>query len=553
MTFKTQLALSITASVFLLSACGGGDDMSIRPVEQSQILEQIRAFDAPEADLSTADKALEYMDLAEPGTFTWDKKSGSGGQVEFVNLILPDSGGQIDRLKLSGLHLQDGNPQFQVIEIEGLEYKDVLGEPFVTIEKGRLNVSQDLKDDILSNIGFMEVGDLFDDLDYLGWEPLASGGGYLQGFRLANRRLTLTSEFLGWAPEEEADHISLLVNNFSIKPDGRFADEDDLNISFDHVSLLGFDVFGTDSADYSDRNIYNVFDQGHKSAVIDNLEVALDSFFLKLPSLRSGLIGDPAGAFTNETDIPSLTMGFTDEPFSFELDNIYQLFQQAGLETAELSYRSKFLLNADTDTASAEYFDITVKDAFNVVADFEASGYQSFISTLIAFDKVVERGGSDIASRVTVFKDMQAQLDTATSGMDLGFVELSITDNNGLEKVFDAMAASQDVSVAVAKQQAKAYAMMMTLGIKDDFQSSVAEDFANSAQSFVTKGGQLKFSVRPDEGFNFGTALQDYQTYLKSDNSSQAREDGIREIDEDAPQSLRDIFGPMNIDFQHVE
>ena len=553
MTSKTQLTLMLTASACFLSACGGGDDMAIRPLEQGQIIKQISAFEAPEADFSTANQALEYMQLAEPGSFTWDKKSGSGDKVEFVNLILPDNGGHIDKLKLSGLHLEDGNPHFQTIEIEGLEYKDVLGDPYVTIEKGRLNVSQNLKDDITSNVGFMDVTSLFEDLDYLGWEPLASGGGYLQGFRLSNRRLSLNAEFIGWAAEDEADHVSVLMENFAIKPDGRFADEDDLNVSVDHVSLLGFDVFGMDSSRYSDRNMYNVFDQGHESAVIDNLDVSLDSFFLKLPSLRSGLVGDPEGAHSNETEIPSLSMGFDDEPFSFELDNIYQMFQQAGLEKAELSYRSKFLLNGKTDTASAEYFDIIIKDAFNVTADFEANGYKTFISTLIAYDKVVERGGDDIASRITVLKDMQEKMEAATSGMDLGFVELNITDNSGLEKVFDAMAASQDVSVDVAKQQAKAYAMMMTLGIKDDFQSSVAEDFANSAQSFVTKGGQLKLSIRPDEGFNLGTAMQDYQDYLKSDNSDEAREDGIREIDEDAPESLRDIFGPMNIDFQHVE
>jgi len=94
------------------------------------------------------------------------------------------------------------------------------------------------------------------------------------------------------------------------------------------------------------------------------------------------------------------------------------------------------------------------------------------------------------------------------------------------------MAADQDVSLDVVQQQAKGGAMLMTLGVTNPYLSDLATDFAESAQAFVINGGDLKFSISPDDDFELGPA------FIESQTSSE--------------RSSKEIFGPLNADFEHI-
>lgn len=561
MTLKTCLGASVAAIALMLSGCGGGDAMEIAPVEQSELIDSIEGFQVDAIDLSTSKEALEYMGLTEEGQYAWDKKTVSGDQVVITNLILPDEGGKIDRLELSGAHLENGNPLFQSIEVQGLVYNNVLGKPVTTIERGRLNISGELKEDIVSNIGFLEVDSLFDGMNYLGWETLASGGGYMQGLTFSNRRISMEVGFLGWAPEEEDNHVSFLIDDLAIKPQWRYEATNALVMTLDHASAAGYDTIGMDSREYSDYNIYNVFDQGYESLIVENLDVSVDSFKMNLPSFRAGLAGDRDGKYTNETDMPVMTLGFDDEPFAGQLMSLWQMFDASGLETAELSLKAKVNLDAETDHAEMESFDLVMKDAFEVTMDFNVTGYQNFIAELIDYSHLsTDVDGDNFEKWMEQLEVQEEQMKAARSGLDVDFFEGALIDQNGLEKVLASMAETQDVSVDVAQQQAKAYAMMMTLGLDNDFQTEIATDFATNAQSFLTEGGQLKFSVRPDEDFSLGVAMEQYERFTTTDSDyariieekSRLKQSGIEDLDSKEPESIKDIFGPMNIDFEHL-
>ncbi len=564
MILQNYMGGALIVTALILSGCGGGNKLEVGPVEKSALIEQVEAFKADDIDLTSFGQALEYMGLDEEEAYSWDSKNRAKGRVTYTNLILPDERGTIGRLEISGAHLQDGNPLFQVIEVENLEYLNVLGKPITSIRKARLNVSQDLKDNIVNNVGYLEVDSLFDDIDYLDWEPLSSGGGYVEGLSLQNRQLTVDVEFLGWAPEAEDRHISFLVDDLTIKPQWRYEDTGALNLTLDHISASGFDTVGLDSNSYEDYNIYNVFDPGYQSVVVTGFDASVDTFKIKLSEYRSGLTGDPEGEYVYETDMPSLTVAFDEEPYNYSLTTLWEMFDATGLDSVDFSHKARINLDVVADTAKSEYFDIGMKDAFDLKLDFDVTGYNGYISELINYSMILIDEDVDYSDLIDKLEAQEEKVSLAGAGLDLNVFDMVLTDTNGIEKVFASMAKTQDVSVDVARQQAKAYAMMMTLGLDNDFQRELAQDFAESAQSFIEEGGRLKLSVSPEEDFSLGEAMAQYETFNSGGESeyADAIEDGlsdksdlsgsIKDLDAEEPQSLKDIFDGLNIDFEHI-
>ena len=151
MTLKSTLSLSVMTGFLLLIGCSGADTYEIAPVDAIWLTEQIEAERLERQNKDSRLEALQNLDLAEPGLFSWDEKNETGQNVEFINLELPDDGGEIGKLVLSGLHMKEGSPLYTSLQIEDAVFTAYQGQEFARLKKARLNFSPELNTHILNS------------------------------------------------------------------------------------------------------------------------------------------------------------------------------------------------------------------------------------------------------------------------------------------------------------------------------------------------------------------------------------------------------------------
>lgn len=525
-----------------LVACGNKSG-SIAPLSEKDIVKSVDKL-LPETDGAgyNDELALTILDLNEPGEYVWDSKTGDNGKYEFRGLGFGDEKGGIDRLVLNGVHMRgDAGPYVDSIVIEGLTHTPPGNNWTETLGKGKIvfddrpalldgGFSNVLTSVLMDGKGLATIpGAYFDDVvikpsedfqikaDFIGWTPGDKPGQIsfaLQDMDLLNfqpARITLSEDTETEAEVERAPYLKFSAQHVSGK-----------NIGLESLSLAAPFNFNI--------NAMNPFDRSYDSLVIDDLNLIFDGMVADIPEMRSGLTGNPKGRYSQGTEIAEFKLGFEREPNNPELYNIWNIFAGLGQDKWTLSYKSKVDLDIKADLATTDYMDLVIKDGGALSVDYEMGGY--FHNQTIMQEVNTQLKDARLSGKAPDIEALRAKMDDAFSKLSLGGMEVVLDDNSLLEKVLAHMAADQDVSLEVARQQAKAYAMLLTLGVSDPYLSSLADDFAQSAQSFVVNGGGLTFTVKPDEGFELGAAL----------TQSRSAEDA----------DTKALFGPLNADFEHI-
>jgi len=535
----------LTFSLLALSGCGG-DDVRVEPMSQDWMVEQIDgAVVSRKVDSANSEKALAKLDLLTPGLFTWDNRKGGSGNYTFEALVLPANGGTIDSLSFSGLRMEgNSGPYFDSIAVRGVALNEFDGTPKITVENARFNVSPEMVEDIARTSEFVGVDSFLEDAGYLDLETLITAGSYAENVVSYRSEGEARLGFVGWIPGTEDFHVSALAEdgNVSTGP-SKDPNNPEMVVKFDALSLKNYDAFNRVHMKPGTLARYNFFDQGFESFTAENLKLSYDGLVLETKSARIGLEGDLEGKHAHIMDVPSVAIDYERAPINRYLISNWERFEQLGYDSLDLSVKTKVNLDANNDTVRSEYFDITMDGAFNISGEFTIKGSNHLLTTLEDFQRKLYSDNVPLGELRKSYKDVMSD---AYSKLDIENVDFVLDDETALENMLQSMATEQDVSIDVARQQMRGYAMMMTLGVEDKFQASIAEDFALSAQDFLSKGGGMRFSIKPAPDYSLPEAYADYQRFHGPAIFKQDSDDAAE------PKTMEEIFGPLNMDFEHI-
>ena len=534
---KCGLLLGCTVSLW---ACSG-KSQTIQKLDQKDIVKSVdRLKPETDGDGFKDDLALTILDLDVPGDYVWESKSGGQGDYEFRGFGFGDEKGGIDRLVLNGVHMRgDAGPFVDSIILEGLNYTSADGQWTESLAKGKIvfNDRPAVLDEGFENVLSSVLLD--------GRGLMTMPGAYFDNLTIRpSEDFEINADFLGWTAGDSKEKISFaledmdLVNfeaariTLSDEVDNEKPRTPHLKFSAKHLSAKNMEVaaLSTRNPFSLNMNTINPFERAYDSLVADDMSLIFDGMNMDIPSLQSGITGNVESTYSRLTSAPSLTLEFDREPNDPELYSIWNIFDGLGQEKWALNYKSKIDLDVRQDRASVDYMDLVIEDGGQVSVDYQIGGYyhhQKIMNDVRA--KMTESRQSGAAPDM---ESIQTEMKNAFSKLSLSRLEIVLDDNSLLEKILGHMAADQDISLDVARQQAKAYAMLMTLGVSDPYMSALADDFAESAQSFVVKGGGMKFSINPEDGFMLGEAI------IESQSGEEV--------------STKTLYSPLNADFEHI-
>jgi len=534
----TKFIWAAGAALMLTSLAGcGKQTQKVGAVEKAAIINSVEELGAPKNRSSSDDElALKVLGLLEPGEYKWESRTGDNGNYEFLGLGFGDSDARIDRLVLTGLHMKEAiGPFVDSVTIEGLVSEQEDGTWVQKLKKGQVYYSEEFWAEtgtfdarlISPHASIQALYQMIQTSD-------ADSAAYFQDLTVnVGNDMQSSAAFIGWMPGTDVDEISFRLDDIQFNmATGGVEDANEITMSVTQASAvdivpreIDFDIGVS-----FDFVAINPFDTSFDSLVVDDLELAMDGMNLEIPSLISGLNGNVKGAYSRGTNIPELSLEFEQEPGNPVLFPLYEIFSGMGQDSWEFSYSSKVDLNVKQDRAKTDHIRLVMEDGAELTMAYDMSGFNEFKTEMIAIQARVKE--SRETGTVLNFEEFQKDYNSAISGLSLDQLDIYLDDNSLLDKALNTMAKNQDVSLDVARQQAKAYAMLMTLGIDDPYMSALAEDFAENAQKFVLEGGGLKFSVNPEDGFKLGAAMID---------SDQAEDE-----------KAKALFEPLNADFQHI-
>lgn len=534
---RSRGALFLSASMVFtmgLSACGK-NSQSLDALNSGDIVKTVKAFDYKgESYAETAEQALDMLGLWETDTITWDSRDGSAGDYVYTGVKLPN--GRIDTLTLKDVHMRGPlGPFVSTMEIEGLEYLDADGTRRTRLDKGQVNFTTELHNHVNNKIRFVGVEDLFNDLMTLEMGPLFTGSGYFDGLSaMVGDRVEMTTDFVGWHPGLEKDEVSFLAKNIKAfsTPDTTSIDNSGpppLDMKAGLISLKNFELGTVDFELGFNLNAFNPFDSDYDSIRLKDVVLKFDTADVSLPEMTAGVKGNIKGKYQSVLDMPSLSLSFSGEPATPSLAPAHAFYQRSGFEKLEIRARSKTDLDVKNDRADVDYMTVEVIDGGTLSLDYDVSGIHHYHTARDAYVKQIQE--ARMRGSVTDLPDSSTVMDDAMQKLSINAMTVVLDDEALLDNVLAQMAEQQDVKIDVTRQQLKGFAMLTTLWFTDPFLSDLSEDFAESAQAFVVKGGGMKFSVAPEAGFELGPALR------------QAAAE---------PKKAKEILAPLGADFEHI-
>ena len=519
-----------------LAGCGN-NSQEVGALDRAGIIASVEKLGTPKSRSNSDDElALKVLGLFEQGEYKWESRTGENGSYEFIGLGFGDSDARIDRLVLNGLYMKDTiGPYVDSVVIEGLVSEQEAENWVQKLKKGHVYYSEEFWEEagtfdarlisphasIQALYQMMQVSD-------------ADSAAYFEDLTVnVGNELQAKADFIGWMPGEDPQDLSFRLDNIRFNVlTGDVEDSSDMALTLAQASALNMAVqeiefnFGINF----DLVGMNPFTSSYDSLVIDDLDLTMDGMVLDIPALTSGLSGNLKSAYSRGTNIPAMSLAFDKEPNNASLYPIYEIFSGMGEDNWDFSYSSKVDLNVKQDRAKVDHIRLIMEDGAEFTLNYDLAGFYKFKTEMAAIQAGIAE--SRTSGTVMDFEEFQKQYNNAISGLSLDQLDIYLDDNSLLEKALKTMAKNQDVSLDVARQQAKAYAMLMTLGVNDPYMSALAEDFAENAQKFVLEGGGLKFSVNPEDGFKLGAAMIEAQ-----------------DAEDDA---ARMLFEPLNADFEHV-
>jgi len=545
---RRAAAWLISASIITLGACSPKEKLADgpKPVSEKWIMANIDTeFEPRDVSADEAQKALETLSLWEVNDeIRWDSREGENGNYVFSNITSDTNDFTIEALTIKGLRMMDEEVSFaDYFELEGLTFSDPEENAVFKAKKVTLSVPDaDMMVELLQTIQAADEGSensVMQEMFANDKVNVTLGEGFIDDLTVTADGVDFNLDFVGWAENEETRKLSLLMKNIT----GSATEEGKAPVKFnlDNISMEGLDLEYYDSAFSNDLTSMNPFDPTVESFLMENLAMEGDGFFLNLPKLASWYTDKKDGVFYGISKMPNLTFGFTDNPQDPEFAEMKANLAKLGYEAMEFSMDSRTLLDETNDMVEVEFGRLSMKDGFDMNFDYKISGLKSMMAQFETL-KDKEALENDMQGLGLV---MDPEFPAALNALSIHNMGLEFVDQSILERSFNLVAEEQEVSTDLVKQQAKGGVMMMTLGAKGDYQTQLAQSFAQNMQQLIDEGGALKISMSPGESLKIG----DIMDGIKEQQTAQILGTEIESPSD--PVDMDAILESLNIQIEH--
>ena len=506
-----RLAITLMMSAALLAGCSGDDTPAAGKegaaagtnvtVPNNMVLtkkEIMTAADTPVmSGLTSYLSAEDIQDHIENNMMIEDfDLTGDDGNFVISNLGSDEI--KIGRITVSGFAIdEDETPYFDSLLIEDLTMDGNDYEPEIKIDKIFLNPPSYA--DFQTMTSAVDWNLLLEDNmdpDQFGLKvDLFIGSGYMEGFSMKDSDIDIRMDFVGWAQDDAAEHISLKAKDTNI-----YFDDPETGLTFDitmgDLSFKNLDVDYVESEFTPNPFDHNMFRPYFDSVHVEDLMVDMDSLYMAAKTSTSWFTEPVNGISHGYVSDEPLYVGFKGEPKSEAMQTIKDGFDKLGYERMEFSVAGSLYFDYNNDIAGSDGYKLIMKDGFELDMAYKALGTDEMVEKLNA---VFDDFGSAIEKIDQEDPEIKLALQAAFEPLDIQKIEISITENSFFERAFKVAAEYQGGDVDMVKEQAIGGVTLMTILAQTPYQSELALDFTDSVGDFIEQGGTLKFAMKQDK------------------------------------------------------
>jgi len=469
-----------------------------------------------------AEKALSQMGLTEGSEFfEWAERTDRNGRHTYTNLRTKTGDGddgdgnymEIGKMDVAGAHMGGDAATFDRVDMYDVALANSREDWVLTIDRFSLsNPSPALTSggiESLRNPEDINIG--------IGPDDVAFGAVLLEGLELIyqdtrdKKRHDLANEIfgleriyqdtgskvrvkldtLGWGEDRGTAGAMFLIKDMKLDAT---EDESSIPVSFSLESASGtglnmdyfraMDATGSDGdnpavgaiTDYT--KVFDTFSMKNLSLDLDTLSISTDGM--------SASASQKGKVTTFRQTLQPVEIGFSGEPKDAALLEFKKVLEYLELEDLALSFDYTAIMDEGRGTMSVENGTLHLRNVFRLDYDYKIAGLDHLSVNLNG-----ETSEADI-------QDMVA-------GLELLSMNVSLTDESLVEKVFAYAAEMQGTSPQLLRMQAKGALMLSTLGAQNEAQRDAISDAAQALSGFMDGGGTLKIGLSPQEPLSAAT------------------------------------------------
>lgn len=459
----------------------GGDEISVKSLRASDL---DKYFKVKKRSADSGDAALKALGLADGnGMMSWDSKTGGDGNYVYKEVRLKSGDGDnlaIDRMELSGVHMDGGEATFDVMSLTGLSMGTDQGKGTI----GSLQMARPhpkVAVNILS--GLSQLNSLDDmDMDVELDGEQAFGALRIQKLNLAGDDGTASADVIGWGSDEDSGKSTFLLSNFK----GQAVSDDNVeaNFSIKTISADGIDSELIKAFSESGPNpaSFNPLSSGYGNVIVDDVSVKADALMLNMDGFLASST-QKGDVVTEKTLLQPMTIKLDGDVNNPEYAELKQIMDVIDMNEIHLSGGSTTIKNKASDSMEIKDAHLNMKDGFNLNYTAKMSGI------------------SAMSENPDAMKIHRASVK---------FKDDSITD-----KAFAFFGAQSGVTGDEMRAQIGGMMALMSMG------GQIPADITTPVSKFISKGGgTLSVDVNPASPLSMA-ALQNMQ------DPSQLKEMGV--------------------------
>ncbi len=492
---STVVACAISTSL-ILGGCGDKNK------SKSANLALAEKIDIRKVDNAEAEKALSALGFSKSDNsmLTWSDRDGSNGSYTFKNLSLRknDEGDlNISQLKLLGVHMQDDQPAFDKIVIEGFNASEKSDKASggANVKVGKITVVKPSK---ALSAGFARMLNGVDD-------PFEDIKGKISFQSASFSDLNLTD-----------DDTSLKINLASLgeakDKTGMFVikglDFNEKGNENTYMKLGSLEITGIDSEKFKNlmaianggdelgeeaiKNMFNssnMFNPGFKHMSLKGFDGNFDGLFVNLDSYVAN--ADKKGSkIVMSQKMSPLTIKPGENSKNAKAREFAKAINDLGYEKLEFTFGGKSIIDEANDTMKSDDTWLEMTDGFRLSYGFDFSGYKELS------DKMAEmytKGGNQ--------NPMQSL--EMMSALKVNNLRLAFKDDSIIDRGFKMVAKQKGGDAAMLKNQAKAGLAFLGMMAKDEAQQKLAGEIGEAVGKLLDNGGTIIFEMNPAAPFSF--------------------------------------------------
>ncbi|MGB0907984.1 MAG: hypothetical protein ACPGVT_10865 [Maricaulaceae bacterium] len=506
----SSLALTAVLSAGLvLGGCSKKDETkSMDGGVAASAIDNALSVDARTVSDSEAEAALKALSLftSGEGMASWEKRDGDKGSYVFTGLKFAPADGDtpvtVDRLELTGAHMNGDDVAFDKISLSGVSATDG-DDSVITFDKVSIvGPSQQLASAIALGLNGEDPQDhdlegslTFDALNFVG-AAVASD----------DVNMSIGSLFAGKTSESDDAKGGVSLKSLAITSnEGKpmsislgSVDIVDLNLKkYGPLFAAALNEQGSDNGEAISLELMrqmqsmNMYDPDFKSMSIKDFDADIEAVTVDFDSITSTL-EEKGDLIISEQRMTPMTITPSDDSENMSAVRFKEALSSMNYESLVFTSYQKATMNKVTDSMKLDEGYVDMKDGFRLSLDMDATGMNAYQKSILA-----------AASDESYNPNNPDAIMGALDNLDINHMGFHLEDKSIIDRAFAFAALQQGGSADTLKTQAKAGLGMLAFMAQDEAQTAFFGELGTALTAFIDNGGTLSFEMKPSEDFKF--------------------------------------------------